>query len=106
METVQPREAHGVRGIKINVWGAIHPKGVSELVQVDGNLTAVQYVDILSHALVPLYDHYKNRAHTFLYFQQTGQQFQAHIATRKGMVPRSRHHRVPMACQVSGPVSD
>jgi transposase len=70
METVQPREAHGVRGIKINVWGAIHPKGVSKLVQVDGNLTAVQYVDILSHALVPLYDHYKNWAHTFLYFQQ------------------------------------
>ncbi|KAF7370109.1 DDE-3 domain-containing protein [Mycena sanguinolenta] len=70
VETVQPREAHGLRGIKINVWGAIHPNGVSELVQVEGNLTAVQYVDILDRALVPLYDHYENRQHTFLYFQQ------------------------------------
>jgi transposase len=70
VETVQPREAHGVRGIKINVWGAIHPNGVSELVRVEGNLTAVQYVDILGRALVPLYDLYENRRHTFLYFQQ------------------------------------
>jgi len=68
--TVQQREPHGIDGIKINVWGAIHPAGVSDLIRVEGNLTAVQYVDILNHGLVPLYDHYENRRHTFLYFQQ------------------------------------
>jgi transposase len=37
---------------------------------IEGNLTAVQYVDILQRALIPLYDHYENRRHSFLYFQQ------------------------------------
>jgi hypothetical protein len=31
---------------------------------------AVQYVDILECAIVPLYNHYQNQRHTFLYFQQ------------------------------------
>jgi hypothetical protein len=70
VQTVQPREPHGLKGIKINLWSAIHPTGVSDLVLIEGNLTAVQYVEILGRALIPLYDHYENRRHAFLYFQQ------------------------------------
>jgi hypothetical protein len=70
VDTVQPREPHGLKGIKINVWGAIHPNGVSDLVLIEGNLTAPQYVEILERAMLPLYEHYENRRHAFLYFQQ------------------------------------
>src|ERR1700761_9065407 len=63
-------ERHGRKGIKINVWGAIHSKGVGKLIRVEGNLTAVQYVDILENALVPLYDELEAENPEFLYFQQ------------------------------------
>ncbi|KAF7337083.1 DDE-3 domain-containing protein [Mycena venus] len=64
------QERHGRFNLKINVWGVIHPNGVGELIRVEGNLTAVQYVDILERGLLDLYDHYENHRHTFLYFQQ------------------------------------
>jgi hypothetical protein len=67
---VQLEEAHGRKNIKVNIWGAIHPKGVSELVRVIGNLTAEQYIEILDRAMLPVYEHYENRKHTFLEFQQ------------------------------------
>jgi hypothetical protein len=69
-QNVQIREPHGRKGIKVNIWGAIHLEGVSELVRIEGNLNAVQYMKILERAMLPVYDHYKNRAHTFLIFQQ------------------------------------
>jgi hypothetical protein len=31
---------------------------------------ADQYIKILNWAMIPIYDHYENRAHTFLMFQQ------------------------------------
>jgi hypothetical protein len=67
---VQQEERHGRFNLKINVWGVIHPNGVGKLIQVEGNLTAVQYVNILERGLLDLYDRYENRRHTFLYFQQ------------------------------------
>ncbi|CAK5282167.1 unnamed protein product [Mycena citricolor] len=67
---VQVEERHGKFNFKINVWGAIGPRGVSELVLIEGNLTAVQYMTILEHALIPLYNDYKSCPHSFLYFQQ------------------------------------
>jgi hypothetical protein len=68
--SVQRTEAHGRRGVKVNVWGAIHPKGVSKLIRIHGTLDTPLYVDILKHAMVPIYDHLENRPHSFLFFQQ------------------------------------
>jgi hypothetical protein len=67
---VRIKEPHGRKNLKVNIWGAIHPNGVSELIRVVGNLTADQYIKILDRAMIPIYDHYENRAHTFLMFQQ------------------------------------
>ncbi|KAJ7021399.1 hypothetical protein C8F04DRAFT_1195526 [Mycena alexandri] len=63
-------EAHGCKNIKVNVWGALHPMGVSKLIRIDGILDAELYVQILEHAMIPIYDHLENRCHTFLVFQQ------------------------------------
>ncbi|CAK5269992.1 unnamed protein product [Mycena citricolor] len=67
---VQIEEQHRKFNFKINVWGAIHPKGVSDLVLVIDNLTAPQYINILTRAMIPVYEYYENRRHAFLYFQQ------------------------------------
>ncbi|KAF7328729.1 DDE-3 domain-containing protein [Mycena venus] len=68
--SIQPTEAHGRKKIKVNVWGAIHPKGVSKLIRIDGMLDAELYIKILEHAMIPIYDHFENRPHSFLFFQQ------------------------------------
>ncbi|KAK7059565.1 hypothetical protein R3P38DRAFT_3168018 [Favolaschia claudopus] len=31
--SIQPMEAHGRKGVKVNVWGAIHP---TKLIRIDG----------------------------------------------------------------------
>ncbi|KAJ7021942.1 hypothetical protein C8F04DRAFT_931987, partial [Mycena alexandri] len=38
--SVQVTEAHGRMNIKVNVWGALHPMGVSKLIRIDGILDA------------------------------------------------------------------
>ncbi|KAK6971802.1 hypothetical protein R3P38DRAFT_2758737 [Favolaschia claudopus] len=38
--SVQGMEAHGRKGVRVNVWGAIHPLGVSKLIRIDGTLNA------------------------------------------------------------------
>ncbi|KAJ6520976.1 hypothetical protein DFH09DRAFT_819307, partial [Mycena vulgaris] len=45
--SIQRTEAHGRKGIKVNVWGAMHPMGVSKLIRIDGMLNAELYVKIL-----------------------------------------------------------
>nr|GAT45686.1 predicted protein [Mycena chlorophos] len=62
--------AHGRANVKINLWGALGPDGPSKLVRIPGTLNAEKYVAILEDAMVPLYDHYENRSHEFLIFQQ------------------------------------
>ncbi|KAJ7190203.1 hypothetical protein GGX14DRAFT_408169 [Mycena pura] len=50
-QRVQRHLAHGRAKVKVNIWGAIGPNGVSKLVRIKGNLTAVQYVQILEDGL-------------------------------------------------------
>lgn len=37
----------------VSVWGAISPHGLGPLHRIDGSLTALQYVDILDHVMLP-----------------------------------------------------